>query len=145
MPFAPSLCLLMHLRYFFPFYFFFNLPLLLCIYLLYFHSFIFLLFFFLLLSLKGFETIEYTASALVDQSLHKLTADEISTLDLAAFEEKELGRLGMPKGIVMRHRPAHFQRKMTCVFCSVMRYSMMCYDMMCYAVMFCDVLFCSVM
>ena len=61
---------------------------------------------------QGFETIEYTASALLDQAMHKLTAEEISVLDLTAFEEKELGRLGMPKGIVMRHRPAHFQRKM---------------------------------
>lgn len=42
--------------------------------------------------------------------MHKLTADEISALDLTAFENKELERLGMPKGIVMRHRPAHFQR-----------------------------------
>ena len=29
---------------------------------------------------KGFETIEYTASALLDQAMHKLTAEEISTL-----------------------------------------------------------------
>ena len=27
------------------------------------------------------------------------------------FEKQELARLGMPQGIVMRHRPAHFQRK----------------------------------
>jgi peptidyl-dipeptidase Dcp len=60
---------------------------------------------------QGFETVEYTASALVDQSLHTLTANQISSLDLEAFEQKELARLGMPKGIVMRHRPAHFQRK----------------------------------
>ena len=58
---------------------------------------------------QGFETIEYTASALVDQSLHKLTLDEINNLDLKAFEDKELARLGMPKGIIMRHRPPHFQ------------------------------------
>mmetsp|Transcript_16615 Transcript_16615/g.15969 ORF Transcript_16615/g.15969 Transcript_16615/m.15969 type:complete len:733 (-) Transcript_16615:185-2383(-) len=58
---------------------------------------------------QGFETIEYTASALVDQALHKLTAQEISTLDMTKFENEELARLGMPKGIVMRHRPAHFQ------------------------------------
>jgi Peptidase family M3 len=45
--------------------------------------------------------------------MHKLTAEEISTLDLSAFESKELSRLGMPKGIVMRHRPAHFQRNIT--------------------------------
>jgi hypothetical protein len=33
-------------------------------------------------------------------------------LDVTAFEHKELGRLGMPQGIMMRHRPAHFARKM---------------------------------
>jgi hypothetical protein len=32
-------------------------------------------------------------------------------LDVTAFEHKELGRLGMPQGIMMRHRPAHFARK----------------------------------
>jgi peptidyl-dipeptidase Dcp len=57
---------------------------------------------------KGFETVEYTISALIDQSLHKLSLDEIRGLDLNAFEQKELTRLGMPKGIIMRHRPAHF-------------------------------------
>ena len=57
---------------------------------------------------KGFETVEYTISALIDQSLHKLSAAEIATLDLNAFENKELARLGMPKGIIMRHRPPHF-------------------------------------
>lgn len=34
----------------------------------------------------------------------------MSALDLSGFENKELSRLGMPKGIIMRHRPAHFQR-----------------------------------
>jgi hypothetical protein len=34
----------------------------------------------------------------------------VSALDLSGFENKELSRLGMPKGIIMRHRPAHFQR-----------------------------------
>lgn len=57
----------------------------------------------------GFATVEYTACALVDQSLHKLTRVEVEQLDLAAFEKKELARLMMPKGIIMRHRPPHFQ------------------------------------
>ena len=52
-----------------------------------------------------FETVEYTISALIDQSLHKLSAAEIASLDLNAFEQKELARLGMPAGIIMRHRP----------------------------------------
>jgi len=57
----------------------------------------------------SFETVEYTISALIDQSLHKLSAAEIASLDLNAFEQKELSRLGMPAGIIMRHRPPHFQ------------------------------------
>ena len=39
----------------------------------------------------------YTASALVDQALHQLSAEEIDQLDLNKFEEKELARLGMPQ------------------------------------------------
>jgi peptidyl-dipeptidase Dcp len=58
---------------------------------------------------QGFDTVEYTASALIDQSLHKLS--DVSNLDVLAFEQKELARLGMPNGIIMRHRPAHFQRE----------------------------------
>jgi len=54
-----------------------------------------------------FETVEYTISALIDQSLHKLSAAEIASLDLNAFEQKELARLGMPAGIIMRHRPPY--------------------------------------
>lgn len=46
---------------------------------------------------QGFATIEYTASALVDQALHKLPAADLATLDLGAFETKELERLGMPQ------------------------------------------------
>ena len=57
------------------------------------------LFIYLLLS-----PVEYTISALIDQSIHKLTGQEIASLDLNAFEQKELARLGMPKGVIMRHR-----------------------------------------
>jgi peptidyl-dipeptidase Dcp len=58
---------------------------------------------------QGFATIEYTASALVDAALHKAkVAEGAEVLDIAAFEKTELERLGMPQGIVMRHRPAHF-------------------------------------
>ena len=55
---------------------------------------------------QGFETVEYTACALVDMALHA-HADP-ATLDLAAFERDELARLGMPREIVMRHRLSHF-------------------------------------
>ena len=58
---------------------------------------------------QGFATIEYSACVLVDIALHQLT--DVSTLDITQFEQAELGRLGMPRGMVMRHRPAHFARK----------------------------------
>jgi peptidyl-dipeptidase Dcp len=35
--------------------------------------------------------------------------EDYTDFDLAEFERIELERLGMPKGIIMRHRPAHFQ------------------------------------
>lgn len=56
---------------------------------------------------QGFETIEYTVCALLDMALHQL-GDYPDDFDLAAFEKAELARLGLPQGIVMRHRPAHF-------------------------------------
>lgn len=57
---------------------------------------------------EGFGTIEYTACALLDMALHQLE-DYPEDFDLAKFEKDELEKLGMPTGIVMRHRPAHFQ------------------------------------
>lgn len=59
----------------------------------------------------GFDTVEYTACALVDQSIHSLPAERLEGLDLIDFERAELERLGMPKGVVLRHRLPHFQRK----------------------------------
>ena len=56
----------------------------------------------------GFDVIEYTASALLDQALHALPAAQLEALDVNAFERETLGALGMPAGIVPRHRPAHF-------------------------------------
>ncbi|PVB63563.1 M3 family metallopeptidase [Labrenzia sp. 011] len=56
---------------------------------------------------KGFETVEYTSSALIDLELHLL--DDPADLDIADFERRELGRIGMPKAITMRHRIPHFQ------------------------------------
>jgi peptidyl-dipeptidase Dcp len=55
---------------------------------------------------QGFATIEYTASAYVDLAFH--TLDDAEGLDPIAFEREELARLGMPGGIVMRHRTPHF-------------------------------------
>ena len=42
----------------------------------------------------------------MDMALHQM--EDYDDLDLAKFEQEELGRLGMPKGVIMRHRPAHF-------------------------------------
>jgi peptidyl-dipeptidase Dcp len=55
---------------------------------------------------QGFETVEYTACALVDMALH--AHPDPSGLDLDAFEREELARLGMPREIVLRHRLPHF-------------------------------------
>ncbi|MDN3719101.1 DUF423 domain-containing protein [Roseibium salinum] len=56
---------------------------------------------------KGFETVEYTASALVDLELHLI--GDPAQLDIAEFERRELARIGMPKAITLRHRIPHFQ------------------------------------
>eukprot|EP00548_Thalassiothrix_antarctica_P003456 CAMPEP_0194139644 /NCGR_PEP_ID=MMETSP0152-20130528/9261_1 /TAXON_ID=1049557 /ORGANISM="Thalassiothrix antarctica, Strain L6-D1" /LENGTH=677 /DNA_ID=CAMNT_0038837567 /DNA_START=383 /DNA_END=2416 /DNA_ORIENTATION=- len=56
---------------------------------------------------QGFQTIEYSACALLDMALHQIS--DYNDFDLQEFEQNELNRLGMPQGIVMRHRPAHFQ------------------------------------
>lgn len=58
----------------------------------------------------GFQTVEYSASALVDAAVHQLDENATAEVDLKAFEAQELARLGMPQGIVMRHRLPHFQR-----------------------------------
>jgi peptidyl-dipeptidase Dcp len=55
---------------------------------------------------QGFETVEYTACALVDMALHAQT--DIEDIDITAFERRELARIGMPREIVMRHRLPHF-------------------------------------
>ncbi|MEF2552244.1 M3 family metallopeptidase [Aurantimonas sp. A2-1-M11] len=53
----------------------------------------------------GFDTVEYTASALIDLGLHEMT--EVPDKPLAA-ERAMLDDLGMPAEIVMRHRSPHF-------------------------------------
>ncbi|MFN9479357.1 MAG: M3 family metallopeptidase [Betaproteobacteria bacterium] len=55
---------------------------------------------------KGFDTVEYTACALLDMALHaRADADGV---DLDAFEAEQLRRIGMPREIVLRHRLPHF-------------------------------------
>jgi peptidyl-dipeptidase Dcp len=56
---------------------------------------------------QGFETVGFTASALVDMLLHGLT--DVASLDIAAFERETLAKLGMPSAIVPYHHLAHFQ------------------------------------
>jgi peptidyl-dipeptidase Dcp len=56
---------------------------------------------------KGFETVQYTSSALVDMAAHALATYE--GFDLVAFEKAELARLGMPYAIPMMHRLTHFR------------------------------------
>ncbi len=55
---------------------------------------------------QGFETVEYTACALLDMALHARTDAE--GVDIAEFERTELARIGMPREIVLRHRLPHF-------------------------------------
>lgn len=55
---------------------------------------------------KGFDSVELIASTLVDLAIHQISDPE--SLDLGAFETKELEGLGMPNAIRMRHRLPHF-------------------------------------
>jgi peptidyl-dipeptidase Dcp len=55
---------------------------------------------------QGFETVEYTACALLDMALHARTDDD--GVDISEFERAELARIGMPREIVLRHRLPHF-------------------------------------
>ena len=56
---------------------------------------------------QGFATVEYTASAIVDMTLH-LSAEGEAGLDVLAFETEALKRIAMPDEIGMRHRSPHF-------------------------------------
>ena len=55
---------------------------------------------------QGFETVEYTACALLDMALHART--DAGGVDVGEFEKSELARIGMPREIVLRHRLPHF-------------------------------------
>ena len=56
---------------------------------------------------QGYESVRYTASALVDMAAHAYTGDQ--PLDVVAFEQAELERLGLPHGVGLNHRLTHFQ------------------------------------
>lgn len=61
----------------------------------------------------GFDTVEYLSSALLDQSLHKLE-NVSSSFSVGDFERGELEKLGMPEGMLPRHRPLHFLHLFSC-------------------------------
>ena len=56
---------------------------------------------------KGYDTVQYTSSALVDMAAHALT--DYDGFDIVAFEKAELARLGMPAAFPMNHRLTHFR------------------------------------
>jgi peptidyl-dipeptidase Dcp len=56
---------------------------------------------------QGFETVGYTACALLDLALHERS--DAGDVDLDAFENEELARLGLPPGASTYHRLPHFQ------------------------------------
>ncbi len=55
---------------------------------------------------QGFATVEYLASAFVDLELHRRR--DVTGLEIPAFEEETLRKIGMPREIIMRHRTPHF-------------------------------------
>jgi peptidyl-dipeptidase Dcp len=56
---------------------------------------------------QGYETVRYTASALVDMAVHASTTTDGE--DIVAFERAELQRIGLPQGVGLNHRLPHFQ------------------------------------
>ncbi|MGM4895583.1 M3 family metallopeptidase [Tardiphaga sp. 709] len=55
---------------------------------------------------QGFATVEFVSSALIDLEFHTQPASAFA--DVAAFEKKELEKIGMPEEIALRHRPTQF-------------------------------------
>ncbi len=56
---------------------------------------------------QGFDTVSYTASAMLDMVLH--LHPEPASMDVDAVEAGMLAEIGMPAAIGIRHRAAHFQ------------------------------------
>ena len=57
---------------------------------------------------QAYETVRYTASALVDMAVHARTEAE-PPAELCAFEAELLSSLGLPPGVGLNHRLVHFQ------------------------------------
>jgi len=56
---------------------------------------------------QGYETVRYTASALIDMAIHSLTEEQGP--DITAFEAQVLSDLGAPAVMGVNHRFPHFQ------------------------------------
>jgi peptidyl-dipeptidase Dcp len=54
---------------------------------------------------EGFRRVEFLASGLYDMRIHLETAHPIQA---GAFEQQVLAEYGLPREIIMRHRPTHF-------------------------------------
>ena len=57
---------------------------------------------------QGYETVRYTASAMVDMAVHSFTEAE-PPADLCAFEAQFLAEAGLPAAVGLNHRLVHFQ------------------------------------
>ena len=57
---------------------------------------------------QGYETVRYTASAIVDMAVHAIE-DAEPPADLCAFEDDLLREQGLPHGVGINHRLVHFQ------------------------------------
>lgn len=57
---------------------------------------------------QAHATLEYVASALVDQRYHTLTPEQAAEIDPRAFEREAMRELGAMQQIPMRHRSPHF-------------------------------------
>jgi peptidyl-dipeptidase Dcp len=55
---------------------------------------------------KGFETVEFISSGLLDMAFHSVPAG--TEVDADAIEQETLARIGMPREIALRHASAHF-------------------------------------
>jgi peptidyl-dipeptidase Dcp len=55
---------------------------------------------------QGYETLRYTASAIVDMAAHALP---VAPQDVVAFEAETVKRWGLPPEVGMNHRLTHFQ------------------------------------
>lgn len=56
----------------------------------------------------GFQTIEFTSSAIIDMAYHTAKKVSETSFDPMKFEAKKLKELKMPSSIIMRHRTPHF-------------------------------------